>query len=144
MNVELIRHPELLNWFGSHPDIVEGIGGAVDFTHALRETNVFLFGEHGGFCFEWTAPGTYEVHAMITRSGRGIWGFRAALDARSKIAAMGAQRLWARVRDDQRALAVFTRRAGFIRVDRRALYPGGVPVTYDIFEWRNETCPQQS
>ncbi len=94
---------------------------------------VYLFGEHGGFCFEQTAPGEFEVHVMITKAGRGVWGFQAARDALAMIESMGARRLWARV--DTPQLAYFTRKAGFREI-------GEMP-PYRIFEWRSE-CPLQS
>ena len=130
------RDPAILNYFANHPDIAMDL----DLTGAIRETAVFLFGDHGGFLFEWSAPDTYEVHVMITKAGRGAWGFAAALEAR---AMLGASRIWARVAPDAKALAYFTRKAGFREIETRTLYAGDQPAVWRIFEWRKE-CPLQS
>ncbi|SLK03726.1 hypothetical protein [Novosphingobium mathurense] len=141
--IRLCEDPDIINRFANHPEIVSHIGGPCDFSGAMRETNVFLFGEHGGFLFEWTSPETYEVHVMITPEGRGRWGFNAAIEARDMIESLGAKRLWARISDDRPDLALFTRRAGFREVERRVLYAGDVPGEWRIFEWRSERCHQQ-
>jgi hypothetical protein len=133
------RDPDIINFFANHPHIAADIGGPIDMSGAIRETNIFLFGEHGGFCFEWTAPGTYEVHVMITRNGRGVWGFQAARQARDMIEEMGAERLWARVYPEHKALALFTMKAGFKEVETRTLYSPG-PSVWRIFEWRKQQC----
>lgn len=129
MLVAPTRDPDVLNHFANHPDIAMGL----DLTGSIRETALFLFGEHGGFLFEWTAPDTYEVHVMLTKAGRGAWGFAAALEARE---AIGAGRLWARIDPANRALAYFTRKAGFREVETRTLYAGDAPAQWRIFEWR--------
>lgn len=134
--LERVTDPAILNHFSAHADIAPYVGGPIDFTNAMRETAVFLFGEHGGFIFEWCAPDTYEAHVMLTRDGRGAWGWNAAKQA---LEALGAKRVWARV--DNRPLALFVRRLGFREVETRTLYPAGQPVITRIFEWRNE-CPQ--
>lgn len=131
-----VSDPVIINHFANHPDVAFGL----DFTGAMRETAIYLFGEYGGFCFEWTAPKTYEVHVMITKAGRGRWGFAAALEARAMIAGMGAERLWARIDPAHRALVCFTARSGFREVERKVLYPG--PKEYHIYEWR-DVCHQQ-
>lgn len=142
MILQPTRDARLINGFASHPEVVEGTGCAVDLTGAIRPSNVFLFGEHGGFLFEWCAPGTYEVHVMLTRAGRGRWGFAAALEARATIENMGAERLWARVADERRDLACFTQRSGFREVERRVLFVGDEPSEWRIFEWRSKSCHQ--
>lgn len=135
--LERVTDPAIPNYFAAHPDIAPTVGGPIDFTNAIRDTAVFLFGERGGFIFEWCAPDTYEAHVMLTREGRGAWGWNAAKQA---LEGLGAQRVWARV--DNRPLALFVRRLGFREAETRTLYPAGEPVVTRIFEWRNE-CPQQ-
>lgn len=121
-----------INSFANHPEIIDGIGGPADFTNAIRETTVFLFGEHGGFCFEWSAPDTYEVHVMLTKAGRGKWGCDAAQQA---LRLIGAGRVWARIAPDNRPLQWFARHAGFREVEQRILYAGNEPAEWRIFEW---------
>lgn len=125
---------DLINWFAAHPDIAPSIGGPCDFSQAIRETAVFMFGEHGGVIFEWSAPGVYEAHIMLTRKGRGKWGVEASKEALRKL---GAEKVWARIDPDNRALAVHASRCGFRRVDARTLYVEGMPRAYNIYEWRS-------
>jgi len=127
--IRRILDPLIINAFSAHPDIAPEIGGALDFTNAM-DGKIYLFGEHGGFCFEQTGPAEFEVHVMITKAGRGTWGFRAAKETLAMIEALGARRLWARV--GTKKLAYFTHKAGFREV-------GEMP-PYRIFEWRSE-CP---
>lgn len=120
----------LINSFANHPDINPALGGQqLDFSGAIRDGTVFLFGEHGGYIFEWCAPGFYEGHVMLTRPGRGAWGLNALREA---LAALDAN-VWARVND--RALAWFVTQAGFREVERRTLY-APAEAEWRIFEWR--------
>ena len=123
---------DLVNWFAAHPDIAPAIGGPIDFTSAIRETTVFLFGEHGGLIFEWCAPDTYEAHIMLTKAGRGAWGIEATKEALRKL---GAGKVWARIVPDNRALAMHAVRCGFERLGIKTLYVGGEPRQYHIYEW---------
>jgi hypothetical protein len=135
------RDPEIINHFASHPDIAPHIGGPLDFSHAIRETAVYLFGDHGGFCFEWTAPATYESHVMLTPAGRGFWGFRALDEAVRLMAERGADRLWCRVRPQDDHIAFFARRGGFREAGEMTLY-SPARARWRILEWR-KPCPQQ-
>jgi RimJ/RimL family protein N-acetyltransferase len=76
---------------------------------------------------------------MLTKAGRGPWGFAAAKQARDMI---GAERLWARIDPANKPLALFAMKAGFREVERRTLYQGETPHEWRIFEWRKE-CPLQ-
>lgn len=127
------------NHFAAHPDIAPHVGGPIDFTQAMRETAAYFFGEHGGLIFEWCAPGTYEVHIMLTREGRGAWGIQATQEALEQL---NADRVWARIDPTNRPLAVHAIKSGFREVERRNLYPAGQPVPYRIFEWRKVCHPQ--
>lgn len=131
------RDPAILNYFAAHPEIAPHIGGPMDFTDAIRETAVFLFGDHGGFLFEWCAPGTYEGHVMITAAGRGPWGFKALRQAVDEMESRGADRLWCRVKPEDRHVAFFAVQGGFREVAEMTLYSPG-PAVWRILEWRKQ------
>lgn len=131
------RDPIILNYFAAHPDIAPDIGGAVDFTAAIRETARFFVGEHGALCFEWCAPGTYEVHIMLTRQGRGRWGLEAV---RQSLRLLDADHVWARIKEPH--VAIFARWCGFAEQASQTLY-APEPSVWRIFDWRNE-CLLQS
>ena len=128
--------PDVAQQFSGHPDIAGDIGGPIDFSGAVQ--CIYIYGEHGGFTFDPTGPGEYEVHAMFTKAGRGRWADKAAQEALLRIAALGATRLWARVNTPH--LANYTRRAGFRDIGAAIIEPG--PSLHRIFEWRTP-CPQQ-
>lgn len=112
--------PATINYFANHPD--NNIGPLLDFTNAVGPKTAFYIGEHGGFAFEWSAPGTYEVHAMVAKGGRGRW----ALDAmKTALRAMSerANHFWARVHPDSPHIAMFARLAGFRDCGTDALAP---------------------
>lgn len=134
------RDPDILNYFSSHPDIAPHIGGPIDFTDAIRETAVFLFGDHGGFLYEWTAPATYEGHVMLTAGGRGAWGFRALRESIDLMSAKGADRLWCRVRPQDEHVAFFARQGGFREAGEMTLY-SPQRALWRILEWR-KSCLQ--
>jgi hypothetical protein len=113
------RDPAVLNAFAAHPDIAPHVGGPLDFTAAIRPSTHYHFGEHGGFCYELTAPGTYEVHVMIEPVGRGKWAWAALEESVSLMSARGAETLWARIRADDRHIAAFAQRGGFRDTGRR-------------------------
>lgn len=129
--------PEVLNHFASHPDIAPHIGGAVDFSNAIRPTARFLFGEYGGFCLEWTGPGVWEAHVMLTREGRGEWGFEAG---RGMLRMMDADLIWARIAE--RHVGQYAARIGFAFEGEQVLYTDDQPTTWRIYAWRRECLPQ--
>lgn len=132
--LEETADPAIINRFAAHPDIAPHIGGPLDFTDAIRETVVFLFGEHGGFIYEWCAPATYEGHVMLTEAGRGPWGFQ-ALRQSIEIMSERADRLWCRVRPQDEHIACFARHGGFREVGELTL---STPerARWRILEWR--------
>jgi hypothetical protein len=133
------RDPAIINHFAAHPEIAPHIGGPLDFTAAIRETAVYLFGEHGGFCYEWCAPGTYEGHVMLTEAGRGQWGLNAGKQSIRMMEERGATHLWCRIHPDDRRTALFVRWCGFEHVGDKTLnHPE--PGLWRIFDWRSE-CP---
>lgn len=142
--IRRIDDPAIINAFANHPDIRPHIGGAgiLDLTVAVTEPNVFLFGEHGGFCLSWSAPATYEVHTMIAPEGRGTWAFEAARQSIEFMAGLGADHLWTRVHPDARHTAIFTRKMGFRPCGTGVLNLGDGPVEWRLFNWRKQ-CPQQ-
>lgn len=130
-----VRDPSIVNGFANHPEVAPLIGsdGTMDLSDAMREPNVLLFGEHGGFTFMWTAPGTFEVHVMLTRAGRGRWGFAAGKEGVRQMAARGATHLWACVHPERNEIGLFARMAGFadtgLRLDRDG-------TRWRIFNWK--------
>lgn len=124
------RDAALVNGFASHPDIALG----VDFSGAFRDTAVFLFGAFGGFVAEWTAPRTYEAHVMLTKAGRGPWGFAAVRQFTAMMSGR-ADRLWARIDPERPEIAVFARRGGFREVEPMTLWTNDEPKRWRIFEW---------
>jgi RimJ/RimL family protein N-acetyltransferase len=126
----------ILNAFSAHPDISAKFGGAIEFSGAMRETAVYLFGEHGGLAFEWTAPRTYEVHIMLTTAGRGRWGIEAVKRALAiMMAERGANHVWARVKPDDRHISLFARWCGFQPVGEQVLYSPEREL-WHLLEWR--------
>lgn len=125
----------VVNFFAAHPDIAPHIGGPLDFTDAMRETAVYLFGEFGGFIYEWCAPRTYEGHVMLLPQGRGKWGFEALKLSVELMAAKGAEHLWCRVKPEDRHIAMFARHGGFVDAGRMTLHRPE-PATYRILSWR--------
>lgn len=134
------REPNTINFFATHPEIAPHIGGPLDFSEAIRETTVYHFGEFGGFCYEWTAPRTYEGHVMLLRQGRGGWGIEALKRSTAMMAAQ-ADLLWCRIKPEDKHIAWFARQGGYREAGTMTLY-AHEPAVYRIFEWRNP-CPQQ-
>lgn len=132
------RDPLVVNRFAAHPDVAGHVGGPLDFSGAMRETAVYLFGEYGCFCFEWCAPRTYEIHVMLTADGRGRWGIDAV---RRSLALMmaehGAAHIWARIKPEARHIALFARWCGFREAGDMTLYTPE-PEAWRIFEWRTQ------
>lgn len=135
-----VHDPEIVNGFANHPAVRPMFGGGqkLDLSSAVREPNVFLFGEHGGFCASWCAPGVYEVHTLIAPGGRGKWAIKAAAEAQRIMADKGAEMLWTRVHPDARHTALFTRKMGFRECGTNELDIGEGPVAWRIFKWRAE------
>lgn len=133
---------ERVNALANHPSIRPHIGGdgvsAIDLSVAVADPrNVFLLGEHGGFCFCRSAPGAFEVHTFVMPSGRGGWAAEAALEARAWMAAHGARHLWTRVHPEAANVRAFTLKAGFAPAGTDSVDLGAGAVEYDLFEWRN-------
>jgi len=120
--------PDIPAYFSAHPDIVQAIGGPLDFTQAFARGTQFYFGEHGGLMFEWCAPRTYEVHIMLTKAGRGAWGVAATKEALRKL---DASRVWARIVPANRPLAIHAQLCGFRKVELRVLSDKA----YHLYEW---------
>lgn len=81
MSADLLERETLtdaahLNALVNHPSVRPTCGGdgksQLDLTPVLanKKNHVFAW-DHGAFLFVWTAPQTYEVHAMILPEGRG-------------------------------------------------------------------------
>jgi hypothetical protein len=129
---ELVNHPTIRPHVGGDPETELDLTAAV-----VSRDNVFLLGDHGGFAFIWTAPGTYEVHTFILPEGRGQEALTLAMAARSAMADMwGADHLWTRVHPKAANVRAFTLKAGFKRAGRQTIDLGTGPVTYDLFNWR--------
>lgn len=130
----------LVNSFANHPDIRPELAGSgpLDLAPAMRGANVYLFGEHGGLVFSWSAPRTYETHVVITKAGRGRWGFDAAREAVGAMIAAGAEHLWCRVHPDRLDVALFALKTGYRECGTDVLDLGEGPVAWRLFEWRLE------
>lgn len=136
------RDPLVLNRFAAHPDVAANIGGPLDFAGAMRETAIYYFGAHGCFCFEWCAPRTYEIHVMLTAVGRGRWGIAAVKRSLAlMMAEHGAAHVWARIKGEDKHIALFARWCGFREAEEMTLYTPE-PERWRIYEWRTQ-CLQQ-
>ena len=127
----------LLNALVNHPVIRPEMGGSgdIDLTAAVAmPRNVFLLGEHGAFTLSWSAPHTYEAHAMVLPSGRGRWALSAAADGIAYMAARGAQRIWARAHPNARNVALFLQMIGLKPCGSLPCDLGNGPVDYLIFD----------
>jgi hypothetical protein len=136
-----------LNALVNHPAIRPTCGGDgesfIDLsTFLAKPKNHAVVWNHGGFLFEWTAPQTYEVHAMILPEGRGRLAYRKAFHGIQYILSHGAERLWARVAEGHEGLRHYTRAAGFKHCGIDVLDIGFGPVAYDLYQWR-KPCPPQ-
>src|SRR6478736_6252466 len=137
-----VNDPSIINTFANHPSIrpwLAGGDGPLDFSGGLHGSNVFLFGDHGGFCFGWPGPGTFEVHVMLGLSGKGKWGVEAGKLAIQMMAARGMTHLWGRIHPDRPEMAVYARLCGM--KDTGEINPldvGNGPVDWRIFNWRRE------
>jgi hypothetical protein len=132
--LERVFDPAIPNRFSAHPDIAPDIHGPIDFAGAMNPANVFLFGEHGGFIYEWKGPQTYEVHVFITGEGRGRWAFAAARQSVAMMRELGATHLWARInRPEVKILAI---KSGFRFAGTHELDAGQGPVVWQIYNWR--------
>lgn len=132
------RDAKYINGFANHPEIRPHIGGSgeLDLTAITKEPNVALFGEHGGFCLSWTAPGTYEVHTLITPEGRGAWAFDWAARSIEYMALIGAEHIWTRVHPDARHTAIFTRKMGLKPCGTLLCDLGDGEREWRLFNWR--------
>jgi hypothetical protein len=134
-----ITDPAIVNYFANHPDIRPSLGGSgpLELNAGMKPPNVFLFGEHGGFCWTWSAPQTFEVHVMLTRAGRGQWGVAWGREAIRHMAANGAAHLWGRVHPDRPEIAAYARLCGLRDTGTtHELDAGDGPVAWRIFNWR--------
>lgn len=139
------RDAGLINHYANHPEIRPFIGGEgeLDLTAVIDDPHVAMMGEHGGFVLSWTAPGTYEVHTLITQAGRGQWAFDAAKQAIAHMVGLGATHLWTRVHPEHRHTAIFTRKMGFKPCGSvLTSFAGETPQIYNLFQWRMP-CQQQ-
>jgi hypothetical protein len=132
----------LVNDLVNRPDIRPFVGGdtskPLDLSQAIEdENNIALLGDFGGFVMIWCAPGTYEVHTMITEDGRGEWALDAARTGIAILAdAYGARHLWTRVKPEARNVRTFTIAAGMKPCGQKVFDIGAGPEAYNIYEWR--------
>lgn len=141
------RDAARLNALVNHPSVRQTCGGDgasyLDMSpFVANDKNHAFVWEHGAFLFAWSAPQTYEVHAVVLPEGRGRNAYRMARKGISYIVAEGAERLWARVAKGHDALRHYTAQAGFTRCGTDTLDIGGGPVTYDLYQWK-KPCLQR-
>lgn len=131
--------PAIINGFANHPEIRPTLGGEgeLDLSAGVKAPNVFLFGEHGGFCWSWSAPDTFEGHVMLTKAGRGRWGVQAGREAVLVMAGRGVRQLWCRVHPERREIAAYASLCGFRDTGMtHELDVADGPVAWRIFNWR--------
>lgn len=135
----------LIDHYVNHPDIRPFIGGTGPLVigKLMIAPNVALIGEHGGFLLSWTAPGTYEIHTVITPEGRGQWAFEWAARSIDYMESIGADHLWTRIHPDHRHTAIFTRKMGLKPCGSVLTDFGDGPVAYNLYNWRKPPCQQQ-
>jgi len=133
-----VRDPAIINGFANHPEILPSIGGdTLDLSGGVKEPNVFLFGEHGGICWSWSAPRTFEAHVMLTEAGRGRWGIQAGRESIAEMARRGALLLWARIHPERPEIGVYAALCGMNDTgETNELDTGSGPVRWRIFNWR--------
>lgn len=131
---------QIINGFANHPEIAPFIGGGeLDLSPGIGGLNVFLFGEHGGFCFIWSAPETYEVHVMLTKAGKGRWGIAAGRLAIRLMAKRGMTHLWGRIHPERPEVGTYGNLCGMHDTGTVHLADIGTgPVGWRIFNWRAE------
>lgn len=131
-----------INDLVNRPDIRPYVGGdtskPLDLSKAIEdENNIALMGDYGGFVLIWCAPGTYEVHTMITEQGRGEWALSAA---KAGIAILrdefGARHLWTRVKPEAHHVRAFTIASGMKPCGQKVFDIGSGPEAYNVYEWR--------
>jgi len=130
--------PAIVNAFANHPEILPDISddGELDLSPAVQKPNVAHFGAHGGLCWVWTAPDTYEGHVMLTKAGRGKWGISAGRQSVAMMQELGARQLWCRVHPDKPHIGVFAAALGLRDTGQfNVLDAGQGPVRWRIFNW---------
>jgi hypothetical protein len=137
-----------LNALANHPEIRPTCGGdgksLLDLAPFVQDRhNHAVAWDSGAYLFTWSAPQTYEVHAMVLPEGRGRNAYRMAALGIAYMLAVGMERLWARVAREAKALRYYTIAAGFKRCGQHVLDIGFGPVIYDLYQWK-KPCPQQS
>ena len=133
---------EVVNALVNDPCIRPHIGdpdsGALDMAPLLAvPRNVCLTGEHGGFFYHWCAPGVFEVHTFVLKSGRGAWAREAAKASLSVMRAeYAADMVWTRVAPDMPHVHRFALEAGFVDCGSDDFDIGGNLVAYNLLTWR--------
>ena len=140
-----ISDPAIVNGFANHPSIRPHLAGGdkeIDLAAGVCAPNVFFFGEHGGICLTWSAPGVFEAHVMFTIGGKGRWAVEAGRAVIAEMELRGARQIWARIHPARKEIAVFARAAGLKDTgDTHCLDAGDGPVNWKLYEWRAE-CRQ--
>jgi hypothetical protein len=136
-----------VNELANHPSIRPTCGGdgksTLDLAPFLdNPLNRAFIWDLGCFLFQWSAPETFEVHAMILPEGRGPEGYRMAGEGIAYIVGEGAERLWARVEKGDNALRHYTTQAGFTACGTASYDMGFGPVECDLYQWK-KPCPRQ-
>lgn len=138
--IRSVREPEIINALANHPDVLPHItidGNELDLSAAVERPNVCLLGEHGGTCWIWSAPDTYEVHVMLTEKGRGFWGVKAGRLAIAEMARRGARHLWCRVHPEKPHIGAYAAACGMKDTGQtHTLDIGNGPVAWRLFQWR--------
>lgn len=136
-----------LNYIANHPDVRPTCGGDgksyLDLSgFVANHKNCALVWEHGSFLFSWTAPQTYMVDIAVLPEGRGREAYRMARRGIAYIVAEGAERIWALVSPEMKALRHYASAAGFEPCGSDEIDIGFGPVSYDLYQWK-KPCLQR-
>ena len=119
-----------LNTAANHPDVRPWVGGdgPLDLTAVIADpANIAIEAEHGGWVLVRHEAGTYELHTMFLRAGRGRRYFEQAADAlRYVFTASDAREIVTRVPVLNRGATFAAMRCGFVeRFTRKDAWQGG-------------------
>lgn len=126
-----------LNTVANHPEVRPHIGGfgALDLTQIIANpANIALQCDHGGWVLVRHEAGTFELHTLFLKSGRGKGYFGRAAEAMDYLfAASDAREIVTRVPALNRGAAFAADRCGFVeRFTRKDAWTGAVGETCDV------------
>lgn len=136
------RDAAAVNALANDPLMRPCLGGnpadPLDLANAVAdEANLFLAGTHGVLIYAWSAPRTYELHAMIRPAGRGGWARRFIAETLEHVALYcAASLIWCRAAPDRRDVRWLACSLGFRADGQITADIGSGPVTFTTFSRR--------